>query len=81
MNLVKELLYSTIERLSDEEARQLLEFAQRLQKKNDIPLVLRHLARDPNFSIPSEVPGNFRIVEPILGKGVAASRLLVEDRR
>ncbi len=80
MSSAKELLYSTIEQLSDEEARQLLEFAQRLQKKSDIPLVLRRLASDLTFRIPSKVLGNFRVVEPILGKGIAASRLLVEER-
>jgi len=78
---VKELLYNTIELLSDEEARQLLEFVQRLQKKNGAPLTLRRLANDPAFKIPSEGSGAFRVVEPIQGKSIAASRLLVENRR
>ena len=80
MDSVKESLHNTIELLSDEEARQLLEFAQRLQKRSDIPLALRRLASDPTFKVPSKVSGNFRVVEPIPGKGIAASRLLVEER-
>jgi len=80
MSSVKELLHSTIEQLNDAEARRLLEFAQHLQKKSDISLALRRLASDLTFRIPSKVSGNFRVVEPILGKGIAASRLLVEER-
>ncbi len=81
MGSVKESLYKAIELLSDEEARQLLEFAQRLQKKSGISLTLRRLASDPAFRIPSEGSGAFHVVEPVQGKGIAASRLLVEDRR
>ena len=81
MSSVKESLYKAIELLSDEEARQLLEFAQRLRKRNDISLTLKRLAIDPAFKVPSEGSGTFRVVEPIQGEGIAASRLLVEDRR
>jgi hypothetical protein len=81
MDSVKESLHNTIELLNDEEARQLLEFARRLQKKNGISLTLRRLASDPAFRIPLEESGAFRVVEPVQGKGVAASRLLVEYRR
>jgi len=78
---VKESLHSTIELLSDAEASQLLEFAQCLQKKNDASSTLRRLAGDPAFEVPSEGSGAFSIVEPIQGKGIVASRLLVEERR
>lgn len=81
MSSVKESLYKAIELLSDDEARQLLEFAQRLQKKSGISLTLRRLASDPAFEIPSEGTGAFRVVEPIRGKGIPASRLLVGNRR
>jgi len=81
MDSVKESLHNTIELLSDEEARQFLEFAQRLQRKSDVSLTLRRLADDPAFRIPSEASGAFRVVEPVQGKGIPASRLLVEERR
>jgi hypothetical protein len=81
VNSVKESLYRTIELLSDDEAHQLLEFAQRLQKKSGISLTLRRLASDPAFKIPSKGSGTFRVVEPIQGEGIPASKLLVESRR
>ncbi|MCL0069149.1 hypothetical protein M1O56_00655 [Dehalococcoidia bacterium] len=81
MNCVKESLRNTIEVLSDEEARQILEFIQRLRTTSDVSPTLRRLAIDPAFQVPSEGFRDFRIVEPISGKGIPASRRLVEDRR
>lgn len=81
MSSVKERLRNMIELLSDEEARQILEFIQRLRRKSDVSPILKRLASDPAFKIPSEGSKGFRVVEPIRGKGVPASRLLVEDRR
>ncbi len=81
MSSVKESLHSTIELLNDEEARQLLDFAQRLRRRDSSSLTLKRLADDPAFEVPSEASGVFRVVEPIQGKGIAASRLLVEERR
>jgi hypothetical protein len=81
MSSVKESLRNMIELLSDEEARPILEFVQRLQKRSDVSLTLRRLVRDPAFEVPSEGSEAFRLVEPVQGKGIAASRLLVENRR
>jgi hypothetical protein len=81
MSSVKESLRDTIEGLSEEEAYQILEFVQRLRKKDDVSPTLKRLANDPTFKLPSERAGGFRIVHPIQGKGTPASRLLVEDRR
>lgn len=81
MQSVKEALYSTIQSLGDEEARQMLEFAKRLREKPIIPPTLQRLASDPAFRIPSARAAVFRVVQPIDGKGIAASKLLVEDRR
>ena len=81
MSSIKELLHNTIEQLSDEETRQLLEFAQCLRRKDSFSLSLKRLADDPAFEVPLEASGAFRVVEPIQGKGIAASKLLVEERR
>lgn len=81
MSSVKESLHDTIEDLSDEEARQVLEYLQRLQKKGKGSLTLKRLLKDPTFRIPSEGTGPFQVVEPIQGKGIVASRLLIGDRR
>ena len=82
MSLVKESLYSTIEALSDQEARQVLELIQQLWKKErGVSQTMKRLVSDPSFEIPSRAHRPFRSVEPAQGKGIAASRLLVEDRR
>jgi hypothetical protein len=80
MNSVKELLQQVIERMSDVEARQLLECAQHLRHKRDDSLTLKRLAIDPPFKVPGNGARGFQVVAPIHGKGMAASRLLVDDR-
>ncbi len=81
MSSVKELLRHTIELLSEEEAQQILTFVQNLQKQSNVSWTLRRLASDPAFQVPPEGLGIFPVVKPIEGKGIAASKLLVEDRR
>ncbi len=81
MSSVKESLRNTIERLNDEEASRVLEFAQRLRKGNEASRTLERLACDPAFRVPPEGLGAFHSVEPLRGKGIPASRLLVDDRR
>ncbi len=76
---VKESLRNTIETLSEEECRQLIEFIQYIQQT--IPLSLKRLLNDPTFNIPSKGFGTFQVIEPLQGEGIAASKLLVEDRR
>jgi hypothetical protein len=80
MNSVKEL-QQVIEQMSAAEARQLLEFAQHLQRRRDDSLTLKRLATDPAFKVPGSGAKDFHVVAPIHGKGIAASRLLVDDRR
>jgi hypothetical protein len=81
MNTVKELLWQMIDQMSDAEARQLLEFAQHLQHRREASLTLKRLATDPAFKAPGNGVMTFRIVAPIQGKGIAASKLLVDNRR
>jgi hypothetical protein len=81
MNSVKELLQQMIERMSDAEARQLLEFAQHLEHRREDSLTLKRLATDPAFTVPGSGAKDFHVVAPIHGKGMAASRLLVDERR
>ena len=81
MNSVKELLQHMIERMSDAEVRQLLEFAQHLQHRRDDSLTLKCLTTDLTFKVPGSGARDFHIVAPIHGRGMAASRLLVDDRR
>lgn len=81
MSSIKESLHNTIELLSDKEARQLLEFAQCLRKETVPSPTLERLAGDPAFRVPLEEIRAFQVVVPAQGKGIAASKLLVEERR
>ena len=81
MSSVKELLHNAIESLSDEEARQLLELTRRLRREIGASLTLKRLAGDAAFEIPSKESWSFHTVEAIQGRGIAASKLLVGDRR
>jgi hypothetical protein len=81
MSAVKDSLHSTIEQLDEEEARQLLRFIQHLRKEKGNAPALQRLAGDPAFIVPPQNRKGFGLVEPIQGKGIPASRLLVEDRR
>ncbi len=81
MDAIKESLYSTIKTLNDDEARLLLEFTLRLRKRPTASTTMMRLASDPTFKIPAEGMNTFEAVQPIKGKGVAASKLLVRDRR
>ena len=81
MSTIKESLQDMIDRLNDEEARQILEFAQHLREKGSASPTAKCLAGDPAFEIPSEETGVFHVVQPIQGKGMLASELLVAERR
>jgi hypothetical protein len=80
MNSTKELLYTTIDMLNDEEIIKVLEFTQSLNIEKKDSLTLKRLASNPAFHVP-QILGNFSKVEPIHGEGLPASELLVEDRR
>lgn len=81
MKFAKEVLRQTVDTLSDEEARQILEFAQRVRQGKRRSPTLRRLAHDPAFHVPREGAAGFRAVRPVQGKGITASSLLVQERR
>ncbi len=81
MSSAKESLRNTIELLSEKEARQIMQLARIVKDKKEGSITMRHLAIDGTFTVPLKRPKSFRIVQPIKGRGCAASKLLVEDRR
>ena len=81
MKSAKEALHQTIETLSEEEARQVLEITQRVRRGKKDSRTLRRLAHDPAFSVPRHGVPTFGVVTPVQGKGSPASRLLEHDRR
>ncbi len=79
--LLKESLRSALDRLTDEEARQILDFIQRVQKRNGASGTLTRLASDPAFRFPVAGFRSFGRIRPISGKGIAATKLLAQDRQ
>lgn len=80
MQSLKESLHHAIDLLGDEEARQLLDLVQQLGKKPAILPRQQGLTDDPMVRNPT-VRSEFRVIQPIEGTGIAASQLLVENRR
>ena len=78
---IKESLYTVIEQLSDEEAREILEYTAQLKEKREDTGILKRLEGDPAFRIPASDSGPFPKVKPVKGKGIPASKLLVRDRK
>jgi hypothetical protein len=81
MQSAKEALHQTVETLSDEEARQVFELAQRIRRGKRDSQTLRRLAHDPAFHVPRKGASTFPVVKPVEGKGISASRLLGQERR
>ena len=81
MRSAKTTLHQTVETLNDEEARQILEFVQRILRSKRDSQTLQRLAHDPTFHVPQEETPTFRVITPVQGKGIPASKLLEQDRQ
>ena len=81
MSAAKEVLLEEVESLSDKEAMRLLEFLHTLKSKINSEKLLKDLTSNPDFSPPRNFPPYFKKVEPVIGKGIPASQLLIQDRR
>lgn len=81
MRSAKATLRQTVEALNDEEARQILEFAQRLLRSKHESQTFQRLVHDPAFHVPQDRAFTFRVITPIHGKGMPAAQLLEQDRR
>jgi hypothetical protein len=81
MSPVKESLLQAVQGLSDEDARRALAYVQSLQANDALGRLRARLAGHPAIAMPAADTVAFRDVEPIEGKGILASELLVRDRR
>ena len=81
MGSVKASLHTTIESLSEREARQLMGIVRKIRSKKEAGLTLKRIALDPAFNVTIKQSKPFRAIQPIQGNGQPASKLLVEDRR
>lgn len=81
MSLIKESLHQSIDQMSDEQAEAMLTLIRAFHSKR--PDVER-----PSLVAPSTIAQQplskanaFKSVQPVSGKGAAASRLLISERR
>ena len=81
MSPVKESLVQAVQGLSDEEAQRALAYVESLHAKDALGRLRARLAGHPAITLPAVDRIEFRHVEPIQGKGIPASELLVRDRR
>ncbi len=76
----KQVLLKSIEKLNDEEVREILQIVRQLENNHALPVSHRKLAQVPTFKLPHGSP-KFSSVKPARGKGIPASELLIKDRR
>jgi len=80
MGATKDSLRQTIESLTEEQARQTLDFVRSLQNDKDYARLRRLLGGNPAFKLPPR-DHQFRDVKPVEVPGTPASKLLIADRR
>ncbi len=81
MSTIKESLHSVIEQLDEEDALCVLKFTQNLKKEIIKSSLSEHLLADPAIKLPIIDYKGFRAVQPISGKGIPASEMLIKDRK
>jgi hypothetical protein len=81
MTSLKKSLHNTIDRLSEPEARQVLNYAKQVHSKSGLVGLMEELSHDSAIAVSSVIDRPYKRVSPVRGKGVAASKLLVKDRR
>jgi 16S rRNA C967 or C1407 C5-methylase (RsmB/RsmF family) len=89
MTSAREFLVREVERLSEEDAREVLELLKRRQAAGIGPAtgkvtredLLERLAGNPGIHVPDPDAPPFEKLEPIATRGIPASQLLIADRR
>jgi len=80
MTPVRESLVESVKALSDDEARQTLDFIHALRRRKDLGELRRRLAGRPGYRLPSPEHSDFPPVEPADTTGIPASELVIRDR-
>lgn len=81
MSSTRESLVASVRALTEEEARQALEFVQALRRRTELAELHRRLGGKPGYRLPSPQHTGFPPVEPAPTTGMPASELLIRDRR
>ncbi|MGH2585910.1 MAG: hypothetical protein ACRDJE_13435 [Dehalococcoidia bacterium] len=76
-----EQVRAALERLSNDEAEELLALVRQIEWRRSDSASLRRLAADPSFNVPVPKDRAFQRIKPLVAAGRAASEILVEDRR
>ena len=85
----KELLVQQVERLSEEDAREVLELVKKKEVSRIAPQkpkltredLIKRAAGHPGIGLPDPDAQPFEKVQPIETRGIPASKLLIADRR
>lgn len=80
MTPVRESLVESVKALSDDEARQTLDFVHALRRRKELAELVRRLAGRPGYRLPSAEHPGFPPVEPAETTGTPASELIIRDR-
>jgi hypothetical protein len=81
MTTVREKLRDAVDRLTDAEARRLLVLIESGEGTSKRLQAFERLSSDPAFGVPALGLRTFRVVQPVVSKGLPASTMLIEDRR
>ena len=81
MSPIKQTLLHAVKDLSEDEAQKAMAYIEALRRNAELARLHERLGGRPDISLPAPQVGGFPDVEPIRGKGVPASELLVRDRR
>ena len=81
MTSLRKSLHSTIDRLSELEAQQVLNYAKQVHGKSGLAVLMEELSHDSAVVVSSKIDRPYKRVSPVRGKDAAASKLLIKDRR
>jgi hypothetical protein len=81
MSAVRERLIEKIKRMPEQELKQMLDLSNHLEEAGERVAMINKLMKDRTIRIPKNLSPRFKPVEPLKGKGISASKLLIADRK
>jgi hypothetical protein len=81
MGTAKEQLREALDRLTEDEAAEMLARVQEIERRRNHASVFEKLRGDPGFRLPDPDALPFRHFEPITVEGKPLSEMIIEDRR
>lgn len=81
MNAVRHMLEESLQQLDQQQTQEVLAFVRQLRAGSGRERVFERLKASSAIEVPLSSDATFPRVEPIVGTGVPASDLLIQDRR